>query len=442
MVGTHALLGKAIAFKDLGLLIVDEEQHFGVAHKEKLKQLRAEVHVLTLTATPIPRTLQLALSGVRDLSIIASPPVDRLAVRTFVSPFDPLVVREALLRERYRGGQCFYVCPRIEDLAGQKEFLERHVPEMKVTVAHGQMPSTVLDDIMSAFYDGKYDLLLSTTIVESGLDIPNANTLIVHRADRFGLSQLYQLRGRVGRSKVRAYSLFTLPAERKITVQAEQRLKVLQSLDTLGAGFQLASHDLDLRGAGNLLGEEQSGHIKEVGFELYQQMLEEAVASLKAGITAPVADKWSPQITIGTPVMIPEDYVADLPVRLALYRRLAEIEDEREIESFGAEMADRFGPLPVEVEHLLQIVAIKALCRQANVEKIEAGPKGAVVTFRDNTFANPERLISFIREEGARVRPDQKVVFFDDWEQAEDRLAGTKQILRKLVELAQPAKAA
>ena len=405
MVGTHALLGKGISFKDLGLLIVDEEQHFGVAHKEKLKQLRAEVHVLTLTATPIPRTLQLALSGVRDLSIIASPPVDRLAVRTFVSPFDPLVVREALLRERYRGGQCFYVCPRIEDLAGQKEFLERHVPEMKVTVAHGQMPSTVLDDIMSAFYDGKYDLLLSTTIVESGLDIPNANTLIVHRADRFGLSQLYQLRGRVGRAKVRAYALFTLPAERKITVQAEQRLKVLQSLDTLGAGFQLASHDLDLRGAGNLLGDEQSGHIKEVGFELYQQMLEEAVASLKAGITAPVADKWSPQITIGTPVMIPEDYVADLPVRLALYRRLAEIEDEREIESFGAEMADRFGPLPVEVEHLLQIVAIKALCRQANVEKVEAGPKGAVVTFRDNTFANPERLIKFIREESARVRP-------------------------------------
>jgi transcription-repair coupling factor (superfamily II helicase) len=442
VIGTHALLGKAIAFKDLGLLIVDEEQHFGVAHKEKLKQLRAEVHVLTLTATPIPRTLQLALSGVRDLSIIASPPVDRLAVRTFVSPFDPLVVREALLRERYRGGQCFYVCPRIEDLAGQREFLERHVPEMKVTVAHGQMPSTVLDDIMSAFYDGKYDLLLSTSIVESGLDIPNANTLIVHRADRFGLSQLYQLRGRVGRSKVRAYSLFTLPAERKITVQAEQRLKVLQSLDTLGAGFQLASHDLDLRGAGNLLGEEQSGHIKEVGFELYQQMLEEAVTSLKAGITAPVADKWSPQITIGTPVMIPEEYVADLPVRLALYRRLAEIEDEREIESFGAEMADRFGPLPTEVEYLLQIVAIKALCRAANVEKIEAGPKGAVVTFRDNTFANPERLIKFIGEEGARVRPDQKVVFIDDWERAEDRLAGTKQILRKLVELAQPAKAA
>ncbi|MCC6202829.1 MAG: transcription-repair coupling factor [Gammaproteobacteria bacterium] len=442
VIGTHALLGKSIAFKNLGLLIIDEEQHFGVAHKEKLKRLRAEVHVLTLTATPIPRTLQLALTGVRDLSIIASPPIDRLAVRTFVSPFDPLVVREALLRERYRGGQCFYVCPRIEDLAGQQEFLERHVPEMKVMVAHGQMPSTVLDDIMSAFYDGKYDLLLSTSIVESGLDIPNSNTLIVYRADRFGLSQLYQLRGRVGRAKVRAYALFTLPAEHKITAQAEKRLKVLQSLDTLGAGFQLASHDLDLRGAGNLLGEEQSGHIKEVGFELYQQMLEEAVASLKAGITEPVADRWSPQITIGTPVMIPEDYVADLPVRLALYRRLAEIEDEREIEAFGAEMADRFGPLPAEVEHLLEIVAIKALCRQANVERLEAGPKGAVVSFRDNSFANPERLVAFIGREGARVRPDQRVVFFDDWERPQQRLRGTRAILRKLVELARPAEAA
>jgi transcription-repair coupling factor (superfamily II helicase) len=444
VIGTHALLGKAIKFKDLGLLIVDEEQHFGVAHKERLKQLRAEVHVMTLTATPIPRTLQLALSGVRDLSIIASPPVDRLAVRTFVAPFDPVIVREALLRERYRGGQAFYVCPRIEDLAGAKDFLDKQVPEMRLAVAHGQMPSSTLEDVMSAFYDGKYDVLLSTAIVESGLDIPTANTLIVHRADRFGLSQLYQLRGRVGRSKLRAYSLFTLPAVGKITPQAERRLKVLQSLDTLGAGFQLASHDLDIRGAGNLLGEEQSGHIKEVGFELYQQMLEEAVASLKAGITAPVADKWSPQITIGTPVMIPEDYVADLPVRLALYRRLAEIEDEREIEAFGAELVDRFGPLPEEVEHLLQIVTIKALCRQANVEKIETGPKGAVVSFRDNTFANPDRLVAFIRDQGpaARVRPDMKVVFFDDWENPKARLRGTAAILRNLVALAQPAKAA
>jgi transcription-repair coupling factor (superfamily II helicase) len=450
VIGTHALLGKGITFKDLALLVVDEEQHFGVAHKEKLKTLRAEVHVLTLTATPIPRTLQLALTGVRDLSIIASPPVDRLAVRTFVSPFDPITVREALLREKYRGGQAFYVCPRIEDLAGAKDFLDKNVPEVRVGVAHGQMPPTVLDDIMSAFYDNKYDVLLSTTIIESGLDIPSANTLIVHRADMFGLSQLYQLRGRVGRAKLRAYALLTLPAQQKITPQAERRLKVLQSLDTLGAGFQLASHDLDIRGAGNLLGEEQSGHIKEVGFELYQQMLEEAVLSLKAGISAPVADRWSPQITIGTALLIPEDYVADLSVRLALYRRLAEIEDERDIDSFAAEMVDRFGPLPGEVEHLLQVVAIKALCRRANVEKLEAGTKGVVLSFRDNIFANPEGLIAYIREQGSgvRMRPDpkdakgQQLVFFDDWERPQDRLKGTSAILRKLASIAEQAKAA
>jgi transcription-repair coupling factor (superfamily II helicase) len=444
VVGTHALLGKTVKFRDLGLIVVDEEQHFGVAHKEKLKQLRAEVHVLTLTATPIPRTLQLALSGVREMSIIATPPVDRLAVRTFVVPFDPIVVREALLRERYRGGQSFYVCPRIEDLAETKAFLDKNVPEVRVAVAHGQMPSSVLEDVMSAFYDGKFDVLLSTSIVESGLDIPTANTLIVHRADMFGLSQVYQLRGRVGRSKLRAYALLTLPVARKITPQAERRLKVLQSLDTLGAGFQLASHDLDIRGAGNLLGEEQSGHIKEVGYELYQEMLEEAVIALKAGITAPVAEKWSPQITIGTPVLIPEDYVADLPVRLALYRRLSEIEDDRAIEAFAAELVDRFGPLPAEVEHLLQVIAIKTMCLAANVERIEVGPKGAVLSFRDNTFANPDGLIAYIAKQasGARVRPDMKVVFFDEWEQPEERLKGAAGILRTLVGIAAKAKKA
>jgi transcription-repair coupling factor (superfamily II helicase) len=443
-IGTHALLGKTVKFKDLGLVVIDEEQHFGVAHKERLKQLRAEVHVLTLTATPIPRTLQLALTGVRDLSIIASPPVDRLAVRTFVAPFDPLMVREALLRERYRGGQTFFVCPRIEDLAGIKDFLEKSVPEVHFAVAHGQMPATILEDIMSAFYDGKYDALVSTTIIESGLDIPTANTLLVHRADMFGLAQLYQLRGRVGRSKLRAYALFTLPPERKITVQAERRLKVLQSLDTLGAGFQLASHDLDIRGAGNLLGEEQSGHIKEVGFELYQQMLEEAVTSLKAGLAEPAADRWSPQITIGTPVLIPEDYVADLPVRLALYRRLAEIDEEGDIEPFAAELVDRFGPLPEEVEHLLQVVAIKVLCRRANVEKVDAGPKGLVLSFRGNEFADPLKLVAFIKSQGpaARVRPNMQVVFFDDWETPIQRLKGTAAVLRSLAGIAEQAKAA
>ena len=444
IVGTHALLGKSIKFKDLGLLIVDEEQHFGVSHKERLKQLRAEVHVLTLSATPIPRTLQLALTGVRELSIIASPPVDRLAVRTFVAPHDPLMIREALLRERYRGGQAFYVVPRIEYLAEVKDFLDKHVPEMKVAVAHGQMPPTVIEDIMSAFYDGKYDVLLSTTIVESGLDIPSANTLIVHRADMFGLAQLYQLRGRVGRSKLRAYALFTLPSTHKITAQAERRLKVLQSLDNLGAGFQLASHDLDIRGAGNLLGEEQSDHIKEVGFELYQSMLEEAILSLKAGISEPVADRWSPQITLGMPVLIPEDYVADLSIRLSLYRRLADLDTDDAIENFGAELRDRFGPLPDEVRWLFKIAAIKAYCRRANIEKVDAGPKGAVITFRDNSFAHPDRLMFFISRHGkaAKVRPDMKVVFFQEWETAEERVEGTTTILRDLANLAEGKKAA
>ena len=438
VVGTHALLGSSISFKNLGLLIIDEEQHFGVKHKERLKELKSDVHVLTLSATPIPRTLQLALTGVRELSLIATPPVDRMAVRTFISPFDPLAIRETLLRERYRGGQSFYVVPRIADLPEIEEFLKAEVPELKVGVAHGQMAPGQLEDIMNAFYDGRYDVLLSTTIVESGLDIPTANTLIVHRADMFGLAQLYQLRGRVGRSKLRAYALFTLPAGRKLTDTADRRLKVLQSLDTLGAGFQLASHDLDIRGAGNLLGEEQSGHIKEVGFELYQQMLEEAVMEIK-GSGGELDSGWSPQITIGTAVMIPEGYVPDLQVRLALYRRLGDLKSAEEIDAFGAELIDRFGPLPDEVEHLLKIVFIKALCRQANVEKLDAGPKGVVIHFRKREFANPVGLVGYIGQQGAlaKIRPDQSVVFIRDWPTAEKRLAGSAVVMTQLARLAE-----
>jgi transcription-repair coupling factor (superfamily II helicase) len=443
VIGTHALLAKSVKFNDLGLVVVDEEQHFGVAHKERLKQLRHEVHVLTLTATPIPRTLSLALAGVRELSIIATPPVDRLAVRTFITPFDPLIVREALLRERYRGGQAFYVCPRIEDIAGVREFLEKNVPEVKVAIAHGQMAARELEDIMGAFYEGKFDVLLSTTIIESGLDIPTANTLIVHRADRFGLAQLYQLRGRVGRSKTRAYAILTMPSDKPVTAQAERRLKVLQSLDSLGAGFELASHDLDIRGAGNLLGEEQSGHIREVGYELYQEMLAEAVAALEAGIDQPAADKWSPQIAAGIPVLIPEDYVPDLGVRLGLYRRLADLESDAEIEAAGAELVDRFGKLPPEVETLLKVVAIKALCRRANVERIEAGAKGAVIAFRYNKFDNPEGLIRWIAESApiAKIRPDQKIVWLEDWQDADERLAGARELLENLVRIAERSKA-
>ena len=438
VVGTHALLAKSIEFRDLGLLVVDEEQHFGVAHKERLKQLRSEVHVLTLTATPIPRTLQLALSGVKELSIIATPPVDRLAVRTFVGPFDPVTVREALLREHYRGGQSFYVCPRISDLAEAEEFLKATVPEVKIAQAHGQMPPTRLEDIMSAFYDGQFDVLLSTPIVESGLDIPTANTMIIHRADMFGLAALYQLRGRIGRSKARAYAYLTVPPNRTLTANADRRLKVLQALDSLGAGFSLASHDLDIRGAGNLLGEEQSGQVREVGIELYQDMLEEAVASLRGTIAAESDGAWSPQINVGTAVLIPESFVTDLNVRLALYRRLSEIEDDAAIESFAAELIDRFGPLPAEVHTLLKIVSIKRMCRLARVEKIDAGPKGAVIAFRKNEFPKPEKLIGWLSAHPslAKVRPDQKLSFSRTWATPEERLAGVHQIMSKLAELA------
>jgi transcription-repair coupling factor (superfamily II helicase) len=438
VVGTHALLAESISFKRLGLVIVDEEQHFGVVHKERLKNLKADVHVLTLTATPIPRTLQLALSGVRDLSLITTPPIDRLAVRTFVTPFDPLVVREALLREHYRGGQSFFVAPRISDLRDVQEFLKTVVPEVKTAVAHGQMSTTVLEEAMTAFYERKIDVLVSTNIVESGLDIPTANTLIIQRADMFGLSQLYQLRGRIGRSKQRAYAYLTTPPEKKLTETATRRLEVLQSLDQLGAGFSIASHDMDIRGAGNLLGEEQSGHVREVGIELYQEMLEDAVSGLKQGGEAEVTDQWSPTINLGASVLIPEDYVADLNVRMSLYRRLAGIETREDIDRFAAELIDRFGPLPDEVKHLFEIVTIKQLAKQAGVEKIDAGPKGGTIAFRNNQFANPVKLIQFINQHSGtmKVRPDQKIVVARDWPTPDDRLTGAKALLTQLAKLA------
>ena len=441
VVGTHALLSEQVKFKNLGLVVVDEEQHFGVKHKEKLKALRTDVHMLTLTATPIPRTLQLSLAGIREMSIIATPPVDRLAVRTYVSPNDPVMIREALLREKYRGGQAYFVVPRISDLPAIERFLREQVPEIKFVVGHGQMAPTQLEEVMSAFYDGEYDVLLSTTIVESGLDIPAANTLIVHRADMFGLSQLYQIRGRVGRAKARAYAYLTTPVEKPITAAAEKRLKVLQSLDSLGAGFQLASHDLDIRGGGNLLGEEQSGHIREIGVELYQQMLEDAVAELRAGAAQAVVDErgWSPQINAGAAVLIPEEYVPDLNVRLAMYRRLSEAEKVEDREALAAELIDRFGPLPPEAGQLLKVVGIKGLCRQANVSKIDVGPKGAVVSFRDESFPNPMGLIAVVqrRPQDWRLRPDNKLVVKGEWDTPPQRLDAAERILRELAKVAQ-----
>ncbi len=440
VVGTHALLAKGVRFKNLGLLIIDEEQHFGVTHKERLKEMRSEIHVLTLTATPIPRTLQLSLTGVRDLSLIATPPVDRLAIRTYVSEFDTITIREALLREHYRGGQSFYVVPRLSDLPEIEEFLKTHVPEISYLVAHGQMAAGDLDQRMNDFYDGKADVLLATTIVESGLDIPTANTMIVHRADMFGLSQLYQIRGRVGRSKTRAYCFLTTKPRSPLTPQAQKRLRLLGSLDNLGAGFNLASHDLDLRGAGNLLGEEQSGHIKEVGYELYQQMLEETIAKIKSGEIgglSAIDDQWSPQINLGVPVMIPETYIPDLDIRLGLYRRLSSLATKVELEGFAAEMIDRFGPLPKEVNTLMLIVRIKAMCKRAGISRIDAGPKGATVQFHNDKFANPAGLVEFIREQGAAAKVQgNKIVLQGEMKSEADRIKGAFAIARDLAEKA------
>ncbi len=441
VVGTHAIFAKETKFAHLGLVIVDEEQRFGVKQKERLKEIKSGVHVLTLSATPIPRTLQMSLTGVKDMSLITTPPVDRLAIRTSVLPFDGMVIREAILREHYRGGQSFYVCPRIGDMADVEETLKELVPEVKVITAHGQMSPTDLEDRMTAFYEGQYDILLATNIIESGIDIPRANTMIVHRADMFGLAQLYQIRGRIGRSKVRAYAYLTYAPGQKLSAQAQKRLEVIETLDTLGAGFQLASHDMDIRGAGNLLGEEQSGHIREVGVELYQQMLEEAVAAARAGVDfddLPSSDIWSPTINLGASVLIPENYVEDLGVRMSLYRRLADLEDHTAIEGFAAEMIDRFGPLPPEFENLLDIVRIKQMCRIAHVEKVEAGPKGAVIAFRKDAPPNIPGLMAWMQEaRGAvKLRPDQKLLAVRAWDSVPERVRGVQKLMKQLADLA------
>ncbi len=438
VIGTHALLAKSIEFKDLGLLIVDEEQHFGVSHKERLKELRADVHVLTLTATPIPRTLQLALTGVRDMSLIATPPVDRLAVRTFVTPFDGVTIREALLREQYRGGQSFYVCPRIEDLAQIAVELRELVPEIRMAMAHGKLAPTAIENTMQDFVEGKFDVLLSTNIVESGLDIRNANTMVIHRADMFGLAQLYQLRGRIGRGKMRAYAYLTVPPGKALNEAASKRLEVMQTLDTLGAGFQLASHDLDIRGAGNLLGEEQSGHIREVGIELYQQLLEEAVEAARGQAREAERADWSPQLNLGIPVLLPEEYIADLSVRMGLYRRIGALANQAEVDSFAAELVDRFGKMPPEAEFLLNTVALKVLCRAAGVDRIDAGEKAVVLSLHDNKFAKPEKLIAWLQKNAplVRLRPDHRVIVQRAWNDERQRLSGVTSIVSSLAKLA------
>lgn len=439
VIGTHALLSDKIEFNNLGLLIIDEEQHFGVAHKEKLKSLKDDVHVLTLTATPIPRTLQLSLTGVKQLSIIATPPVDRLAARTFVMPFDRVMIKEAIYREKFRGGQTFVVCPRVSDISEVQKILQELAPDAEILVAHGQMPVKQLEDVMNEFVDKKADVLLSTTIIESGIDIPTVNTMIVYRADMFGLAQLYQLRGRIGRSKMRGYCYFTVPPQKMLKPVAERRLNILQALDSLGAGFSLASHDMDIRGSGNVLGEEQSGHIKDVGIALYHHMLEEEIARIKSGekLEEKASVEWIPQIVTGVPIMISENYVRDLGVRLGLYKRIGSLENADGLLDMREELVDRFGPIPAEVENLLKTVEIKQLCRQANVERIDAGAKGFTLAFHNNSYHAAEKLVELIALSGGsiKVRPDQKLFISRDLESYAKRLETIRDFVIKLIKL-------
>lgn len=435
VIGTHALLSKNIEFKNLGLLIVDEEQRFGVAQKEKLKFGKENIHILTLSATPIPRTLQMSLTGVRDLSIIATPPVDRHAVKTYIMAFDSVIIREAIMREFYRGGQSFFVCPRISDIEEILPKLKELVPEIKIVVAHGQMSANALEEIMSDFYNKKFNLLLSTSIVESGIDIAEANTMIIYRADKFGLSALYQLRGRVGRSNIKAFSYLILP-NKKLSKLSKARLEVMQTLDTLGAGFTVASHDMDIRGFGNLVGDQQSGHIREVGLELYQEMLQEAIFALKnpSKNNDELDEEYSPQINLGIPVILPEEYVEDLNLRLSLYRSLARFKTLEEVDKFSIEMIDRFGEYPMEVECLFEVIKLKIKAKKINVEKIDAGPKAITFAFRDNKALHPDKTLDFISKNQGfmRIRPDHKLLIAKEFIDVKSKIEFISDMLEKL----------
>ena len=433
IIGTHALLSNDVDFNNLGLLIIDEEQHFGVAQKEKIKELQGNIHVLTLTATPIPRTLQLSLSGIKKLSLISTPPVNRLAIRTFVIEWDSVVLIDALLREKNRGGQIFVVCPRVKDIDSLYDRINKMSPELSISVAHGQMKVNELDKSINDFSEGKVDILISTNIIESGIDIPNANTMIIHKSDMFGLSQLYQLRGRVGRGKQRAYTYFTIEKNKILLKKSQQRLDVIKTLDNLGAGFSLASYDMDIRGAGNLLGDEQSGQIKEVGVELYQDMLKDAVNSFKNG-SKQIEEVWSPSISLGLSVLIPENYVYDLSTRMSLYRKAGELLNSDDIKNFSDELFDRFGPPPSQVNNLLTTLMIKNKCLKCKINFVDAGPKGLLLGFKNNFFKETEKLITLVNNSSGqlKIRPDQKLFFQKSLKTNEDKIETALSLINQL----------
>ncbi len=394
IIGTHRLLQSDVSFKDLGLLIVDEEQRFGVTHKEKLKKYKAVVDILTLTATPIPRTLYMSMMGIRDLSIIDTPPVDRLAVKTFVARNSDDLIREAVMRELRRGGQVFFVHNRVQSIMNWAEHLRRIVPEAKIAVGHGQMDEGELEKVMLGFMHGKTNLLLCTTIIESGLDIPNANTLIIDRADTFGLAQLYQLRGRVGRSKQRAYAYLLIPGEGAISSDARERLKIIQELTELGAGFRLATHDLEIRGAGDILGAKQSGNIAAVGFDLYTELLEEAIQNLKGEERL---ERVEPEINLRIPAFVPEDYVKEPNQRLIIYKKLTQAENEEEVDEVMAELVDRFGKLPLAATYLLEVMKLRIHFKRFLITMAEFDGRRLCLSFHQKTPVPPDTIIGLIR---------------------------------------------
>ena len=436
VIGTHALLTDKIDYKNLALLIVDEEHHFGVSHKEKLKKLKKNIHVLTLSATPIPRTLQMSLAGIRELNLIATQPINRIATKISVAAFNPVEVKEALVRERSRGGQSFCICPRISDLSVVEDTLRNILPKFKVVKAHGRMPVNELDKIMEKFYEGKFDVLLSTSIIESGLDIPKANTIIIHNSAKFGLAQLYQLKGRVGRSNVESYAYFTFKENKVLTQATLKKLHVLQNLDELGAGFAVSSYDMDIRGFGNLLGEEQSGHIKEIGVELYQQMLQATLNELKQKDSQVTEKKsWTPQINIDMSILIPESYIKDFDLRLSLYKRASTLATEAELVAFSSELTDRFGSLPSELEGLLSVIRLKQLCLETFVKKINLGDKGILVQFvEDKDPKLTERLFEFVmkNKDRVKIKSNDAIVLIAAIDKPEERIQLAKKFLESI----------
>ena len=440
LIATHAIVRGDVEFKNLGLFIIDEEQHFGVKQKERLRIKYPEVHSLTLTATPIPRTLQLSLSGVRELSLIMTPPQDRLVVRTFITPEDSILIKEAILKECNRGGQVFYVCPHVADQAKIEVHLKKMLPDLRFATVNGQMSGPEMEKKLNDFADRHYDLLLATNILESGIDMPSVNTIILHHSHLFGLSQLYQLRGRVGRAKVQSYAYFTVPESKKMTDNATKRLEILQSLDKLGSGFNLASHDMDIRGGGNILGEEQSGHIKEVGAEMYQRLLQEAILLAKAEQSGEdIKEEWSPQINLGAAILIPNNYVDDLTLRLGLYKRLSTFTAVEEIDNFAAELVDRFGKMPLEVNNLLQVYELKLICKNAMISTLDVGPKGFLIGFHENKFPNFEGLITFLQgremAKRSKIRSDHKIFINFESGDLQNRFLICRKICEKLLSL-------